>query len=66
MEISDFKVGQRVRIHPASDWFMRGVVYATVIQLPILKTREAGIKVKAESFDVSFWIHPRYILEIVE
>ncbi len=23
-------VGQRYRMHPASDWFMRGILYATV------------------------------------
>lgn len=23
-------VGQRVRLHPATDWFMRGAVYATI------------------------------------
>ena len=26
-------VGQRIRIHPASDWFMRGIVYATVTSI---------------------------------
>lgn len=24
------QIGERVRIHPASDWFMRGVTYAIV------------------------------------
>lgn len=30
---SDVRVGERVRIHPADDLFMRGVVYATVVSL---------------------------------
>ena len=26
-------VGQRWRIHPASDWFMRGITYGTVVTM---------------------------------
>lgn len=28
------KAGDRIRVHPASDWFMRGVVYARVTSVP--------------------------------
>lgn len=28
-----FAVGQRVQLHPATDWFMRGCRYATVVRL---------------------------------
>lgn len=31
--IRDFNVGQRVRLHPATDLFMRGVVYADVVKV---------------------------------
>lgn len=33
-ETKRFKVGQRVRIHPASDWFARGAKYGTITSLP--------------------------------
>jgi hypothetical protein len=28
-----FKVGQRVRMHPATDWFIRGAVYGDVVRV---------------------------------
>ena len=33
MQLGDFKVGQRVRIHPASDRYRRGDVYGTVVKV---------------------------------
>ena len=29
-----YTVGERIRLHPASDWFMRGVIHAVVTSLP--------------------------------
>ena len=29
-KLADYKPGMRVRIHPASDWFMRGETHAIV------------------------------------
>jgi hypothetical protein len=31
--ITDFKVGQRVELHPATDLWMRGARFATVIKV---------------------------------
>lgn len=63
MELKDFKSGQWVRLHPASDWFMRGVVYATVrtvgrkyLTLDWTDGNGHWVKVK---------IHPRDILDIL-
>lgn len=32
-KLDDYKQGMRVKIHPASDWFMRGEAYATVVKV---------------------------------
>ena len=32
-QIPVFVVGGRARLHPASDWFMRGVRYATIVKV---------------------------------
>lgn len=61
--IADFKVGQWVSIHPASDWFMRGIRYATIAKvgrkLLTLDWHDGNGKV------VSFKLHPRNVLEIL-
>lgn len=31
--MTDLCVGERVKVHPAADLFMRGVVYVTVVKL---------------------------------
>ncbi len=36
------QAGDRVRIHPASDWFMRGETYATVVSYRNGKARVIG------------------------
>jgi hypothetical protein len=33
MKLTDIQPGTRVRIHPASDWFMRGIRYADVLKV---------------------------------
>lgn len=33
MKREDVHVGQRIRIHPACDWFMRGAVYGRVTSI---------------------------------
>lgn len=55
--IKQFKVGDRVRIHPASSWFMRGITWATVTEVgrQYLHLEEKGIR---------FEMHPINILEI--
>lgn len=60
MTITDFKVGDRIQIHPASDWFMRGVRYATVTHV---RTRD--LVVTSDS-GKTFKIHPNNVTEIVD
>lgn len=45
MNYHDIKVGARVRIHPASDWFMRGAKFATVTSkcMGIVRVKLEGI-----------------------
>jgi hypothetical protein len=44
-------IDQRIRVHPASDWFMRGVVWARVIG----RTRTAGVwRVRCERTGTKF------------
>lgn len=59
MVLKDFKVGDRVRIHPATDWSARGVAWATVV-----KVGRKYLTVRTELFSKTFYIHPRNILEI--
>lgn len=59
MELTDFTVGDRIRIHPASDWFMRGVVFATVTVVG-----RKALTVKADRMILTFKLHPRNVLEI--
>lgn len=33
IETCRFRIGQQVRIHPATDLFMKGVTYATIVKL---------------------------------
>lgn len=59
-----FKVGervQRVRIHPASDWFMRGERYAEVLMAP--KNDHGQLyRLRGERSGRVFWLHERNIL----
>ena len=59
MELKDFKVGDRVRIHPATDWSARGVAWVTV-----LKVGRKLLTVKTELFDKTFTVSPRNVVEI--
>lgn len=55
----DVKPGDRIKIHPASDWFMRGVVYATVRSIgrnSILVESDHGRFIK---------LAPQNVLEVV-
>lgn len=60
--IDDIKVGDRVRVHPASDHFARGIRYGTV-------TSKSGmtnmLKCLSDSGRV-FFLHVANVLEIVE
>lgn len=47
--------GDRIRVHPASDWFMRGVKYATVAIVGrkwIHVTSDAGHRIKLSPANV--------------
>jgi hypothetical protein len=63
MELKDFKPGQWVKIHPASDWFARGVSYATVTKVGrSLLTLDWH---DGNGHSVTFKLHPRNVLEIL-
>lgn len=55
------KPGERISIHPASDWFMRGERYATVIKT----VHSLRIRVQGERSGKRFWITADHILEIL-
>ena len=61
MELRDFKVGDLVRVHPASNWFMRGVTFATVVKIgrKLLTVKGAGLIAN------TFKLHPHNVMEIV-
>jgi hypothetical protein len=44
MESKDLKVGDRIKVHPASDWFMRGVRYATISRI-----RPSSVEAKTDA-----------------
>jgi hypothetical protein len=58
-ELSDFKRGDRIRIHPASDWFMRGETHARVTVVG-----RKYLTVKGERSNTSFKLHVDHVLEI--
>jgi len=59
-ELSDFQPGQRVQLHPASDLWMRGARYGTVVR--------AGRQWVLVNLDMTGLIHaiePKDIAEIL-
>lgn len=57
--LADFKVGDRVKIHPASDWFMRGIQYANVV-----KVGRKALTVQPAGMILTFKLNVRNVLEI--
>lgn len=56
------KVGDRVRVHPACDWFMRGERYAQVAKV----SRNGWLRVVGERSAKAFRLAWRDVLEVVE
>lgn len=61
------KPGERIRIHPASDWFMRGETHATVC---FVRTHSAGsgysrLRVQGERSGKRFWLSIDNVLEVL-
>jgi hypothetical protein len=56
------KPGERVRLHPASDWFMRGEQYATVV-VP-RDARPGCIRVEGERSHKRFWLPLDLVLDV--
>lgn len=54
------KQGDRIRVHPASDWFMRGETHATVAFI----RRNGVIRVIGELSGKRFWLVARNVLEV--
>jgi hypothetical protein len=64
--ITDFKTGQRVKIHPASDWFMRGITWAEVVKVGRTRiTVRAPEFVGATGSQPQFTLLPRNVTEIL-
>lgn len=56
---ADFKVGQRIQVHPAHDLFMRGARYGNVIGF----TRD-WVRVQLDMLPKPVRIAPRYLLDV--
>lgn len=61
------QAGERVRIHPACDWFMRGETYATV---NFYRKHSAGrnygrLRVTGERSGKRFWLSLDNVIEIL-
>lgn len=56
----DLKPGQRISIHPASDWFMRGIRFADIKEV-----RERSNTVLVEHGRIQFVLAIRNVAEIV-
>lgn len=52
-------VAERIRIHPACDWFMRGETHATII-----KESSHLVKVRGEHSAQQFWLPKEYVLTL--
>ena len=61
MNLNDFTVGDRVQLHPATDFWMSGDRYGTVTNI----TRQNVLVKMDRSFRV-WWLDAGNILEIVE
>jgi hypothetical protein len=59
MELNDFRPGQRVQLHPATDAWMRGDRFGTVVSVGCVK-----VTLKLDSGH-KMLTHPRNILEVV-
>lgn len=57
----DFHVGQRVQSHPATDRFMRGVLYGTVT-----KIGNTSVHVDFDRADRVFRVNPANILPVTD
>lgn len=61
-------VGDRIRIHPASDWFMRGEVYGRVVIVKFADdTNDAAriYRVVGERSGKRFWLMSENVLEVM-
>jgi hypothetical protein len=58
--VTDFKLGDRIRLHPATDLFMRGIRYATVTQVG--RTRILAKSDQGRELNLS----PTHIIEIID
>jgi hypothetical protein len=57
---SDFQVGQRVQLHPATDLWMRGARYGTVVFI----SRSGLLTVSVDALNRNIRIHPRNLLPV--
>lgn len=60
---SDYHVGDRIRIHPASDWFMRGAIYATVTAVPNATHPNYRVQLENIAPVKRVWLSPANILD---
>jgi len=59
--ITAFRIGQRIELHPATDWWMRGAKYGNVIAIG-----RKLIRVKLDKHPRPVKVAPRNIITIVE
>lgn len=58
--VRDFKVGDRIRLHPATDLFMRGIRFATVTRVGLARVLATSDQGRELNLSVT------HIIEIVE
>lgn len=59
--LTDFKPDQRVELHPATDLWMRGVRYGTVV-----KVGRKKVTIKPDRLPNGVAVYPRDIARVVE
>jgi hypothetical protein len=60
MAATGLNVGDRVRIHPASDWFMRGIVWVTITRVEPWPS--TVVTVHSELFNKTFRINRELVI----
>lgn len=59
-QLSDFTAGDRIQMHPATDYWMRGARFGEVV-----KVGRAKLEVKLDMFGRTFRTSPQNISEII-
>lgn len=56
------KVGDRIRVHPASDWYMRGITHAVITRVEENRVRAKATGIVATG--KTFWLAKRNVMDM--